>query len=129
MLFGLALRFVVRLEDALRLVLVACLEVRLLTADFVFQVEDTPRYVNSSVSFGVDGSTGTRAILAIVSLNPGRFPNGFFSCLIREYDQGDELLACFGAAGAVMAFYFFQVIEATYNSRGSDTRNGSRRRR
>ena len=36
----LTLRFVVRLEDALRLVLVARLEAGLLTGDFVFEVED-----------------------------------------------------------------------------------------
>jgi hypothetical protein len=36
----LALRFVVRLEDALRFVLVARLEAGLLAGDFVFEVED-----------------------------------------------------------------------------------------
>ena len=36
------LRFIVRLEDALRLVFVARLEACLLAADFVFQVEDAP---------------------------------------------------------------------------------------
>ena len=39
----LAFRFVVRLQDALRLVLIACLEARLLAGDFVFEVKDTPR--------------------------------------------------------------------------------------
>ena len=38
----LTLRFVVRLEDALRLVLVACLEALLFAGDFVFEVEDAP---------------------------------------------------------------------------------------
>jgi len=39
----LTLRFVVRLEDALCLVLVARLEAFLFAADFVFDVEDAPR--------------------------------------------------------------------------------------
>jgi hypothetical protein len=38
----LILRFVVRLEDALRLVLIARLETRLNAGDFVFEVEDAP---------------------------------------------------------------------------------------
>jgi hypothetical protein len=37
----LTLRFVVRLEDALRLCLVAGFEARLLAGDFVFEVENT----------------------------------------------------------------------------------------
>ena len=36
----LTLRFVVRLKNALNLMLVACLEARLLAGDFVFEVED-----------------------------------------------------------------------------------------
>ena len=38
----LALRFVVRLEDALRLRPVACLEALLFAAEFVLEVEDAP---------------------------------------------------------------------------------------
>ena len=38
----LTLRFIVRLEDALRLELVVCLEALLFAADFVFEVEDAP---------------------------------------------------------------------------------------
>ena len=39
----LILRFVVRLEDALRLMLIARLETRLNAGDFVFEIEDAPR--------------------------------------------------------------------------------------
>src|SRR5664280_2703715 len=40
-------------------------------------VSSRTTYVNSSATFGAVESTGTRAIRAIVSLNPGRFSNGF----------------------------------------------------
>jgi len=39
----LAFRFIVCLEDALGLVLIACLETRLLTGDFVYEVKDASR--------------------------------------------------------------------------------------
>ena len=38
----LQLRFIVRLEDALRLVLITRLEALLFASDFVFEVEDAP---------------------------------------------------------------------------------------
>ena len=38
----LALRFIVRLEDALRFVLIARLETRLIAGDFVFEIVDAP---------------------------------------------------------------------------------------